>query len=248
MKALNTPELISEYNLKGFDLSIDLEIKSGKEAAVYKVTSTDQAGNVTIYALKVYFETTGNSFNRYNDYIEGNRISRTYKIAVARKNKTGRKFIEESRIQREYNMLLKFSQKSENIPKPIAFGINSILMEYIGDTSPAPRLTEVSFDTDEAKLIFDDITKNIDLFLELGIVHADLSPFNILYWQDKPYIIDFPQAVDIKTNPHFKKMLTRDLDNITKYFSKFIEIDKEALYSRYDKYLKAVTPERDQNF
>lgn len=105
-------------------------------------------------------------------------------------------------------------------------------MEYLGTVNlAAPLIKDIDFSSGLAKSTFDEIIKSIKIFLKNGIVHADLSEFNILWWQNKPFIIDFPQAVDIRTNSNYKLLLWKDINHIVTFFSKWIPIDKEKIYN-----------------
>ena len=76
-------------------------------------------------------------------------------------------------------------------------------------------------DMGEAKQVFDEIIRNVEIFWNEGIVHADLSAFNILWWNSSPYIIDFPQSVDRRMHPNARELLDRDLENVARYFGKY---------------------------
>ncbi len=98
---------------------------------------------------------------------------------------------------------------------------NAILMEFIGDEErPAPMLRHVSIAPSEARPLFDRLLRNIELMLAYDRVHADLSPFNVLYWRGRPTIIDFAQAVDARSGQDLLQLLLRDVDHIAGYFAR----------------------------
>lgn len=107
-------------------------------------------------------------------------------------------------------------------------------MEYIGELdTPAPRLSDARLSPEQAQKAFDAILENIRLFFQTGIVHGDLSEYNILYWNDTAYIIDFPQSIDIRTHPQVRELLDRDVRNICKYFEKYFPIDIEKICTEF---------------
>jgi len=122
-------------------------------------------------------------------------------------------------VKREFYMIVKLHNAGANIPKPVAMTKNAILMEYIGDESyAAPLLKDVNLAKEEIKNVYQLILNNISIFYDIGIVHGDLSPYNILYWNEEPYIIDFPQSADIRNNPNTDELLKRDKENIEKWY------------------------------
>ena len=109
-------------------------------------------------------------------------------------------------------------------------------MEFIGNGGEcAHRLIDLDPDRETAESIFQSILENIKLFLENGIVHGDLSAYNILYWDDKAFIIDFPQCIDIRNYPNPWEVLERDLNNVINYFKKYIEMDEEKVKEEFYK-------------
>lgn len=94
-------------------------------------------------------------------------------------------------------------------------------------------MIDVRLPGDEAELVLETILRNVEL-LEKGIVHGDLSAYNVLWWEHKPFIIDFPQAVDVRSKPHWRDLLKRDLNNLIAYLGKFIAVDPKVISSRFD--------------
>jgi RIO kinase 1 len=118
-----------------------------------------------------------------------------------------------------------------SVPKPYSCTHDSILMQYIGDESaPAQRLHNVTLEREGARALFEEIIRNIKIFLKHHIVHADLSAHNILYFDKKIWIIDFPQCIDPVLNSNGFSFLRRDVENICKYFKKYgLNIDANAI-------------------
>lgn len=196
-------------------------IKSGKESQVY-LTRRFCGDRIFYFATKVHKPRIQRSFKRDKVYRVGwyfkdGRVQR----AVSKTSRYGRNVIGARWVNREFDALKKLWKNGANVPTPILKHRNTILMTYIGHPEePAPKLREISLDQDEAAEALKQVVENIKIFLKSGLVHADLSPFNILYWQDKVWIIDLPQAVDLHKNPYAMDLLHRDLQKICKYFEK----------------------------
>jgi RIO kinase 1 len=95
-------------------------------------------------------------------------------------------------------------------------------MDYVGDESlPAPTLSDVALDREEAAELFSAVIDNVRLMLDNHFVHGDLSAFNILYWQGEIFIIDFPQVVGARNNPHAYTLLKRDIQRVSDYFARY---------------------------
>ena len=108
------------------------------------------------------------------------------------------------------------------MPAPAARTEGALLMSYHGDAeTAAPRLQDVRLRPDEARWLFERLMRNVELWLANDVVHGDLSAFNVLYWRGQATVIDFPQAVDPRVNPHALALLRRDVENLCRYFGRF---------------------------
>lgn len=212
---------LEKYRKAYPDISFIANIKSGKEADVVKVHSQGKD-----YALKIYKNRS--ILSSRNEYIAGKWIrEKSLRKSVAKKNKVGKELLERLWTKREFYMLKKLKSNRAIVPEVYDFRDKSILMEYLGDEkSFAPRLKDIELSPSEYEFVFEEILKSIKVFLENGIVHGDLSEYNILWWKNQPYIIDFPQSIDIRTNPNAKEVLERDINNICNYFGKTVDIEK----------------------
>lgn len=201
-------------------------VKAGKEATVYKVLLDDQ-----LVAMKLYKKPEERSFKNTGQYLMGKYYKKlSHEKAIAKGNKFAKKIKHKNWVKREFFMLEKLYELGARIPKPILHVEDAIFMEYLGNHEiVAPRLCDLDLTKDEAERAFDRIIKTMVVFWDYGIVHADLSAYNILWWKDEPYIIDFPQAIDKRTYPNPEEILDRDLQNISKFFGKFIKFDMNEI-------------------
>lgn len=211
-------EAISQLKAKGTGVTTLKQLSSGKEATVYLVTDE----NKKLLALKVYKDYISRSFKNNQEYLAGKHVrAHSEKRAIQKQSRFGKELTQKLWVKREFYMLKKLYDAGISTPKPIEMTKNAILMEYIGDeNTPAPRLKDTSRDKKTLEKTFRTIIENIDLMYRQGIIHGDLSPFNILFWNNKPYIIDFPQSIDIRNNPNAQEMLERDRCNIDNWYKK----------------------------
>jgi RIO kinase 1 len=118
------------------------------------------------------------------------------------------------------------------VPQPVGAAENSILMGYQGDTlGAATALSDVALPLEEAQALFAEAMRNIELMLSFDIIHGDLSAYNILYWEGKITLIDFPQVCSVETNEHAAFILQRDITRTCEYFQKQgVECDPEQIF------------------
>ena len=234
------------------------QVKSGKEASVYCCLADSShpllPADVKLLAAKIYRPAeqmgwgsdalrSGRQQGRFrNDavYRAGQGfLKRRDRVAFEKKSRHGREIQFSSWLRREWESLEILYQAGADVPQPFWTSDNAILMEYIGDEEDAaPALAHVDLEREEAEATCRRVLKNVELFLGCDRVHADLSAFNILYWNGEPKIIDLPQAVDAASNPNARMLLDRDLANVAKYFSRYgvdVNADRMAndLWSRY---------------
>ena len=196
-------------------------IKSGKEGEVFLVERRS-ASDSCLLALKTYKDPSQRAFRRDQIYREGRKIRRTRdRRAVELGTAYGRKFMQSDWMGAEFEILRDLWLKGVRVPYPVDFA-GGLLMQYLGDwEQAAPRLVQVRLDHEEARYVFEQVMQQILGLARAGMVHADLSAYNILYWQEEPWIIDFPQAVAIPSNPHSIELLMRDIANVCSYFEKY---------------------------
>ncbi|MEM6161947.1 PA4780 family RIO1-like protein kinase [Erwinia sp. P6884] len=205
-------------------------LKSGKEADVYTVLCGDK-----IQCAKVYKEATQRSFKQAVQYQEGrkSRNSRNAR-AMQKGSKFGRKQQEESWQMAEVDALFRLANAGVRVPQPYICIDGVLLMELVTDAegAVAPRLSDVTLTEEIAVADFDTMIRNIVRMLCAGMVHGDLSEFNVLLDAEGPVIIDLPQAVDAAANNHAAAMFERDVNNITAYYGQFAP---QILQTRYAK-------------
>ncbi|HEY1835207.1 MAG TPA: RIO1 family regulatory kinase/ATPase [Candidatus Saccharimonadales bacterium] len=204
--------VLSEWHKKYPDISVKQKLQSGKEADLWLVETQEKP-----YVLKVY---VGTQLSTRATYTEGQWIREaSLRKAIKQKSKVGKNLQQRLWTKREYHLLKKLYEQGAIVPEVFACTDNAILMQYLGnEQQPAPRLIDVALGKPIKRQTLSKIEQTIQLLLDNGIVHGDLSPYNVLWWDDKPWIIDFPQAVDIRHNPNWRELYERDLRNIRKYF------------------------------
>ncbi|CAH6205209.1 PA4780 family RIO1-like protein kinase [Pantoea agglomerans] len=205
-------------------------LKSGKEADVYTVLCGGK-----VQCAKVYKEATQRSFKQAVQYQEGRKTRNSRNARAMQKGtKFGRKQQEESWQTAEVDALFRLANAGVRVPQPYLCIDGVLLMELVTDAngSVAPRLSDVSLSEEQALTDFHTMIRNIVRMLCAGIVHGDLSEFNVLLDDQGPVIIDLPQAVDAAANNHAESMFERDVDNITSYYGQFAP---QLLKTRYAK-------------
>ncbi|MDC1145149.1 serine protein kinase RIO [Porticoccaceae bacterium] len=206
------------------------QLMSGKEAVVYTVRSGTE-----IRCAKVYKEATKRSFKKASQYQEGRKVRNSRRArAMEKGSKYGRKQQQESWQNAESDTLYLLANAGVRVPKPYGCFDGVLLMELVTDDSGnvAPRLSDVTMSAEQAmedhRLMMDYVV----LMLCAGIVHGDLSEFNVLVDDYGPVIIDLPQAVNASANNHAESMFYRDVANMTQYYGQFAP---ELLKSQYGK-------------
>ena len=194
-------------------------LMSGKEADVFVVRSGDE-----LRCAKVYKEAAKRSFKKAAQYTEGRKVRNTRRQrAMEKGSKFGRKEQEEVWQNAEVDALYLLADAGVRVPEPYGCLDGVLLMELIVDANGdvAPRLGDVSMTDLEAIGHHAFVMQDIVRMLCAGLVHGDLSEFNVLLDEYGPVIIDLPQAVNASANNNAKSMLKRDVDNMTNYFGQF---------------------------
>ena len=211
------------------------QLMSGKEATVYTVRC-----GAEIRCAKVYKEAMKRSFKKATQYQEGRKVRNSRRArAMEKGSKYGRKQQEETWQNAEVDALYLLANAGVRVPKPYGCFDGVLLMELVSDESGgvAPRLGDVSMSAEQALEDHAVVMHYVVLMLCAGIVHGDLSEFNVLVDDSGPVIIDLPQAVDASANNHAESMLERDVNNMTQYYGQFAP---ELLGSQYAKEIWAL--------
>ncbi|GGK10502.1 PA4780 family RIO1-like protein kinase [Pseudomonas matsuisoli] len=232
---MRTPKRLEPLIEDGLIDEVLRPLMSGKEAAVYVVRCGSE-----VRCAKVYKEANKRGFRQAAEYQEGRstRNSRDAR-AMAKSSKHGRREREESWQNAEVAALFRLAAAGVRVPKPYDFLDGVLLMEMVddGEGDAAPRLNDVDLTPEDAREFHAFMIDEIVKMLCAGLVHGDLSEFNVLLGPDGPVIIDLPQAVDAAANNHAFRMLERDVRNMAEYFGQFAP---ELRYTRYAKEMWAL--------
>ncbi|MDY0219918.1 MAG: PA4780 family RIO1-like protein kinase [Desulfobacterium sp.] len=216
---MKTPKRLQPLVDEGLVDEVIRQLMSGKEAAVYVVRCGSE-----IRCAKVYKEAEQRSFKQAVQYREGRKVRNTRRArAMEKHSRFGRNQQEEIWQTAEVDALYRLADIDVRAPKPYGCFDGVLLMELITDDQGevAPRLSDVSMSAGQALEDHAVVMKYVMRMLAAGIVHGDLSEFNILLNESGPVIIDLPQAVDATANNHAQRMLERDINNITDYYARF---------------------------
>ena len=199
--------------------AVQRQLMSGKEAMVFVVRCGDETR-----CAKVYKEATHRSFRQAVDYTENRKVKNSRMArAMAKGTRFGKQAQEAAWQSAEVDALYRLAAAGVRVPKPYNFHDGVLLMELVAtaDGEAAPRLNDVAFTREDALRHHASLLREVVRMLCAGVVHGDLSEFNILLGADGPVIIDLPQAVDAAGNNHAPRMLLRDVDNLRGFFGQF---------------------------
>jgi RIO kinase 1 len=217
------PDPFDGFLADGLITDVIRPIKSGKEASVHLCRSNPARTGRDLLAAKVYLPRQRRNFRNDAIYKEGRVITkRRVRVAVEKKTRFGRSVEDAWWVDREVEALRTLGEAGADVPRLVSTSGHAILMDYVGDEEgPAPQLRQVSLEPSEATELFDRLMSNVELFLRCNVVHADLSPFNVLYWNGDVTVIDLPQFVDPRTNRNAYPLLQRDVERLVQYFERF---------------------------
>jgi RIO kinase 1 len=194
-------------------------LMSGKEADVYVVRCGSH-----VRCAKIYKDAIKRSFKKAAQYTEGRKVRNSRRArAMEKGSKFGRRQQEETWQNAEVDALYRLARAGVRVPQPFGCFDGVLLMELItdedGDT--APRLNDVSMSAEQAREDHAMVMQYVIRMLCAGLIHGDLSEFNVLVDEDGPVIIDLPQAVDASSNNNAQSILARDVRNMTEYYGVF---------------------------
>ncbi|HFE66781.1 MAG TPA: hypothetical protein ENJ93_05925 [Chloroflexi bacterium] len=205
-------------------------VKGGKEANVYRCDAHPATG-LEFIAAKLYRPRMLRHLKNDAVYKAGRQLrdeagkqlkGRRVKVALRKKTTFGKSVDIQWWIGNEYRTQTLLYEAGADVPKPIAHQGNTILMDFIGNEyGAAPLLSEIRLERDEADALFRRVMDNVALMLDHHLVHGDLSAYNILYREGQITLIDFPQMVEARHNPHAFELLKRDITRVCDYFGRF---------------------------
>ena len=226
---MKIPDRLKPLVEDGLIDNVTRQLMSGKEAMVFVVVCGDE-----VRCAKVYKEANKRSFRQSVDYTEGRKTKNSRQARAMQKgSKYGRESQEAAWQSAEVDALYKLAAAGVRVPTPYNFYEGVLLMELVTgiDGNAAPRLNDVVLSGETALEYHAFLILQVVKMLLAGIVHGDLSEFNILVGTDGPVIIDLPQAVDAAGNNHAKSMLERDVNNLAGYFGQFVPELKTTQYA-----------------
>jgi RIO kinase 1 len=226
---MKAPPRLQSLVEEGLIDTVVRQLMSGKEAMVFVVRSGEQT-----LCAKIYKEANNRSFRQAVDYTENRKVKNSRSArAMAKGSKFGRQEQEAAWQSAEVDALYRLAAAGVRVPQPYNFHDGVLLMELVTDADgdAAPRLNDVAFTPEQAVQHHATLIAEVVRMLCAGVVHGDLSEFNILLahmpgedgaeGRDEPVIIDLPQAVDAAGNNHAQRMLMRDVANLRDFFGQF---------------------------
>ena len=216
---MKTPKRLIPLVEEGLIDEVLGQLMSGKEATVYVVRCGE-----AIRCAKVYKEANQRSFKKAASYQEGRKVKNSRQArAMEKGSRYGRKMQEEVWQNAEVDALYRLANAGIRVPQPYICHEGVLLMDLVTDAEgdPAPRLNDVELDESLALEYHGMLVNQVVRMLCAGIIHGDLSEYNILVGEDGPVIIDLPQAIDAAANSTAAEMLERDVINLRTYFSAF---------------------------
>lgn len=229
----------------------DIEVgtlRSGKEAQIDVIERTGADGRSCLLARKRYLPRTvstkgelealgvqrGSAFRNDSLYRQDRKVfvSRDQR-AIERRSKHGRAVLRALWTGHELDVLRRLWDAGAPVPYPVSSSDDVMLLEYIGDqTAAAPQLARARLDHRSLGEAWDQLVEALRTMTAAGIVHADLSAYNLLWWQDRLVVIDLPQAVDLASSASGLDLLYRDVCNVATWFGRRgLAVDQEEVFA-----------------
>ncbi len=227
---MKTPKRLKPLIDEGLIDEVMRQLMSGKEAEVYVVRSGED-----MRCAKVYKEAGKRDFRQNVQYTEGRKVKNSRRArAMEKGSRYGRQEQERAWQNAEVDALHRLAAAGVRVPRPYNFLDGVLLMELVTDEmgSAAPRLNDLALSEAQAREYHRALIREVVRMLCAGIVHGDLSEYNVLVGSGGPVIIDLPQAIDAAGNNSASAMLERDVDNLTAYFGRFAPVLRSTDYGR----------------
>jgi len=216
---MKTPKRLQPLVAEGLVDEVLRQLMSGKEATVYIVRCGEN-----VRCAKVYKDANQRSFRKSVSYQEGRKTKNSRQVrAMEKGTRYGRQMQEEAWQSAEVDALYRLAAAGVRVPQPYICTEGVLLMDLVTDADgqPAPRLNDIELSPEQALQFHAGLLNQVVRMLCAGIIHGDLSEYNILVGGDGPVIIDLPQAVDAAGNSNAGAMLERDVANLASYFGRF---------------------------
>lgn len=227
---------------KGLITDILQELKSGKEATVFACAGGPRLRGRMV-AVKVYRELEHRQFRSDAAYRAGRDLGRLLSKRTARAISNKSDFGKEAAfgmwVATEWQHLSELHSLGLPVPRPLDRTEKAIAMDYLGDAAaPAPQLRSVKLAEGDALRTWDRLANAVKRMLTHNRIHGDLSPYNVLWWESNPWIIDVPQMIDPREHPTAREFLTRDLENLWTYLKRYAPLPDpwrlaDALWHRW---------------
>ncbi|MGQ9424381.1 PA4780 family RIO1-like protein kinase [Gilvimarinus sp. F26214L] len=227
---MKTPKRLQPLVDDGMIDEVITQLMSGKEAQVYMVRCGEH-----VRCAKVFKEAKQRSFKQAVQYQEGRKVRNSRRArAMSKKSRYGQKEQENAWVSAEVDALYRLSRAGVCVPQPRGFVDGVLLMDLIQDAEghAAPRLDDVTLTAEQARDYHGQVITDVVRMLCAGLVHGDLSEFNVLLDEQGPVIIDLPQAVNAASNNSAAMMLERDVNNMRAYFGRFAPELLQTDYAR----------------
>jgi RIO kinase 1 len=241
----STPDWLVREPFTETDLGV---LKSGKEAQIDVVERTDDDGRTCLLARKRYIprgvkqkgvlEAMGlqraSTFTHDVQYREGRQFRKSRdRRAVERMSTYGKRLLQDRWTNHEHDVMARLWEAGATVPYPVSYDDDVFYLEYVGaPDGAAPQLAAARLDRAALESAWDQLVDGLRLITAAGIAHADLSAYNLLWWDERLWFIDFPQAVDLAANPSGLEFLHRDVANICDWFGRrSIEHDPDEVFA-----------------